>query len=217
MERVLLDEVVQTDYGQFDLVWDDRGGFDGDVDRFFNGQVNGWVGAADRNGVYVILARRYGGSPVRIVLRDSVPDADDSFQDIVEVSITIPPGAVLRWMSWAGETSGELTDVPSGTYRVRVSARDRDLGASGDVAEELLDGYLLELWPSSVETDAPEPPGAATTDRSAGAEPAKGQGRSQPQPGPPTTPQRNLTVPKETELEDLRSARASSCKTRRRS
>lgn len=154
MDRVLLDEVVQTDYGQLDLVWGDPGGFDGDVDRFFSGQVNGLVGAADSNGVYVILARRFGGSPVRIVLRDSVPDTDDSFQDIVEVSITIPPDAELRWMSWAGETSGELTDVPPGTYRLRVSARDRDLGASGEFAEELVDGYLLELWPSPVETDA---------------------------------------------------------------
>ena len=68
MVRVLLDGVIDTDYGQFDLVWGDDYGFDGDVDRFFAGQVNGLVGAASGQGLYVNLARRSGGSPVRIVL-----------------------------------------------------------------------------------------------------------------------------------------------------
>lgn len=48
-------------------------GFDGDVDRFFRGQVNGLVGAGDRDGVYVSLARRSGGSRVRVVLLDAEP------------------------------------------------------------------------------------------------------------------------------------------------
>jgi hypothetical protein len=65
MERVLLDEVITTDYGQFDLVWSGVG-FDGDVDKFFRGQVNGLVGAADSEGVYINLARRSGGSRLRI-------------------------------------------------------------------------------------------------------------------------------------------------------
>ncbi len=63
MDQVLLDEVIRTDYGQFDLVWsDDAVGFDGDFDRFFHGQNNGLVGAADGEGVYLNLARRSGGS-----------------------------------------------------------------------------------------------------------------------------------------------------------
>lgn len=41
MVTVLLDQVIYTDYGQFDLVWDDSSGFDGDFDRVFHGQVNG--------------------------------------------------------------------------------------------------------------------------------------------------------------------------------
>ncbi|EYR62717.1 hypothetical protein N866_05735 [Actinotalea ferrariae CF5-4] len=48
MDQVLFDDVVHTDYGQLDLVWSDEGGFDGDFDRFFSGQLNGLVGAADR-------------------------------------------------------------------------------------------------------------------------------------------------------------------------
>ncbi|MEV7134371.1 hypothetical protein AB0N24_15935 [Arthrobacter sp. NPDC093128] len=35
MEKLLFDLVVETDYGQFDLVWTEAGGFDGDFDRAF--------------------------------------------------------------------------------------------------------------------------------------------------------------------------------------
>lgn len=154
MERILLDEVIQTDYGQFDLVWGDSVGFDGDDGRFFDGQVNGLVGASDTNGVYLHFARRSGGSPAKIILRDAATEPQGSFQDIVEVSIAIPQGAVVRWASWAGETSGVLSEVPPGTYRLRVSARDRDAGRSGEFADGPVDEYLLELWPSSMQPDA---------------------------------------------------------------
>lgn len=69
VERVLLDQVIQTDYGQYDLVWGEDGFFDGDFDRSYQGQINGLVGAANPQGVHVNLARRSGGSPVRIVAR----------------------------------------------------------------------------------------------------------------------------------------------------
>ena len=56
-------------YGQLDLMWGEDGCFDGDYDRSYHGQINGWVGAANLNGVHVNLARRSGGSPGRILLR----------------------------------------------------------------------------------------------------------------------------------------------------
>jgi hypothetical protein len=153
VERTLLDEVIETDYGQFDLAWDPEGGFDGDFDRVFDGQVNGLVGAAHPSGVYVNLARRSGGSPVRIVLHDSTPAEDASYQDVVEVSVVVPPDAEVGWMSWAGEGSG-LLDLPPGSYRLRVSARDRDAGREGEFEEGTVDAYLLELWPAPAASDA---------------------------------------------------------------
>ena len=137
VDKTLLDQVIQTDYGQFDLVWAEPGGFDGDFDRFFRGQVNGLVGAADPNGIYMNFARRSGGSPVKAVLREGPPETDESFQDIVEVSLTVPPDGEVQWMSWAAETSGTL-DLPAGSYRLRVSARDRDEGAAGEFSEGLV-------------------------------------------------------------------------------
>ena len=154
MEALLADEVIDTDYGQLDLVWSDDGGFDGDVDRFFANQVNGLVGAADPNGVYLNLGRRSGGSQVRIALLRAEPaEPNEQWEDVVEVSLVIPSGREVRWMSWAGETSGQF-DMPAGSYRLRVSARGRDVGAADEFADDVVDHYLLEVWSASPEEDS---------------------------------------------------------------
>jgi hypothetical protein len=154
MEKVLLDEIVETDYGQLDLVYGDGTGFDGDVDRFFAGQANGLVGASDPGGVYLVLARRSGGSQVRIVLLDGPPPEDPTWEDVVEVSTTVPSSGDVTWTSWGYENSGELADVTPGDYRVRVSARGRDAGAADEFADGVVDHYLLQLWPAPPTPDA---------------------------------------------------------------
>jgi len=154
VERILLDDVIKTDYGQFDLVWGGDYGFDGDFDRFFDDQVNGLAGAASGQGLYINLARRSGGSPVRIVLLQDAPSVSeaDVWEDGVEVAINIPRNAEPSWCTWAGEKSGPL-DIPPGSYRVRVSARGRDAGADGEFADGPVDFYLLEIWPAAPEPD----------------------------------------------------------------
>lgn len=145
MGTVLLDQVIATDYGQLDLGWSAAFGFDGDFDRFFAGQVNGLVGAGDDTGVYLNLARRSGGSRVRIELLERVPEhLHEGWEDVVQVSVAIPPGVQPRWSSWAGEDGGSLP-IAAGTYRLRVSARGRDAGRDGEFAEGVVDSYLLEL------------------------------------------------------------------------
>ena len=158
--KVLFDDTVQTDYGQFDLIWGDDVGFDGDDTRFFAGQTNGLAGAASGEGVYLPLARRSGDSPVRIELWDAEPDPDAAeWEDVVEVSMTVPADGQPRWSSWAGESGGPL-DLPGGEYRLRVSARGRDDGVvSWDAAttggeDDVVDFYLLQLWPAPARPDA---------------------------------------------------------------
>lgn len=152
--RVLYDDVLETFYGQLDIVWDESGGFDGDYDRFFTGQANGLVGAADAHGVYIGLARFSGGSPVRIVLEEDEPVVDaTAWEDVVEVSTVVPDGAAPAWTTWAGEDRGDL-DLPPGSYRVRVSARGRDDGAADEFAEGPVDFYLVEFWPAPAAPDA---------------------------------------------------------------
>jgi hypothetical protein len=155
VEAVLLDCVVETDYGQFDLIWAQGGGFDGNFDSFFAGQVNGLVGASDSDGVYINLARRSGGSPVQIVLNDAPPMGDDvPWEDVVEVSFTLPGGHKIRWSSWAGESGGALDGIPPGSYRLRVSANGRDQGRVGEFSERPVDSYLIQLWPAPPRPDA---------------------------------------------------------------
>ncbi len=150
----LFDGVVETDYGQFDLYWSsDYLGYDGSDDRYFAGQANGLVGSGDPGGVYVNLARRSGGSSVRIVLRDIEPQLTEEWEDIVEVSTIVPEDAQPGWGTWAGESGGRL-EIPPGGYRLRVSARGRDAGrGDGEFANEVVDSYLLELWPAPAAED----------------------------------------------------------------
>lgn len=154
MGQVLFDGVVQTSYGQFDLIWDDGIGFDGDFEKFFAGQANGLVGAAHRDGVYLNLARYGGGSQMRIELCDAEPAMADDWADVVEVSSAIPTDSSPHWESWAGEQSGALDDLPPGSYRLRVGARGRDEGRDGEFADHLVDWYLLQLWPAPSAPDA---------------------------------------------------------------
>ncbi len=150
MSEVLYDDVVGTSYGQFDLMWSPDYGFEGD-DHFEN-QVNGLVGAGVPTGVYVTFARWGGGSAVRIVRLDDAPDLGEEWEDVVEVSIAVLPGADVGWMSWAGEDGGWL-DVPAGSYRLRFSARGRDAGREGEFADGIVDWYLFELWPAPAAPD----------------------------------------------------------------
>ncbi len=155
MTHILLDAVIKTDYGQFDLIWDDGyHGFDGQFDEVFDGQVNGLAGAASGKGLYLNLARRPDGCLVRIVLLHEPPPFDaGSWEDVVEVSISVPHGVSPRWRSWAGERGGPL-DLPPGSYRVRVSARGRDGGRQRALADGPVDSYLLEMWPAPAAPDS---------------------------------------------------------------
>jgi hypothetical protein len=158
--RVLLDDVVYTDYGQFTLEWlvegagpytDHRGG-NGDPRPSFAGQRNGWVGAAQPTLVHIVLARRSGGSAVRIEWHAHAPAETDA-EDVVEVSTSIPRDARRMWFSWAGESGGVL-DLPAGDARVRVSAWGRDAGSADEFADGVVDRYLIQIWPSPWRSDA---------------------------------------------------------------
>jgi hypothetical protein len=108
----------------------------------FDGQVHGLVGAAHPGAVY--LARRSGGSPVRVVLHDSRTEGNKSFQDIVEVSIEVPPEAEV------GGCRGRAK--AAAWHRPRLRARDRDAGRDGELEDGPVDAYLLQFWPACVET-----------------------------------------------------------------
>jgi hypothetical protein len=158
MAEVLLDRVIKTDYGQFDVVYDEEGGFDGNWDRSFAGQVNGLLGAADPHGFYLGFGRRSGGSHLQIMLCDGPPELGAhqgvEWEDVVEASTVVPEDADVSWMSWGNIDAGSLPTLSAGSYRMRLSARGRDVGHADEGAEGVVDHYLLELWPAPVAPDA---------------------------------------------------------------
>jgi hypothetical protein len=145
-----MDAVVETDYGQFTVLQGDVH-FDGDADRFFAGQINGWVGAGVVGALHVVLARRSGGSAVRIELWEDEPP-QGGWEDVVEVSTTFHGDEAIEWETWAGVSVGAIA-VPPATYRVRVSAHGRDDGRDGEFAEGIVDRYLMQLWPAAAAPD----------------------------------------------------------------
>ena len=142
---ILFDRVVQTLYGQFRLIWGDDGMYVELADQF-EGQANGWLGAAVPTQVELIMARPHGGSSVRIESWEIEPAVDDSWDDIVEVSFTVTPGATVEWGVFDG-VGGQLP-ISAGSYRLRAGARGRDS------ADDLPDQYLLQLWPAARSADA---------------------------------------------------------------
>lgn len=148
--EILLDEVVYTDYNHFDVVWECGGGFNGDWKLFYGRQTNGLLGVSDSRGFHVWLARRSGGSPIRIERLVNEPELDDAWEDVVEGSIEVPRTPTgVTWLSDLGMRSGPL-DIPPGCYRVRVSATGRDRAEGHEFDEEVLDRYLIQLWPEPV-------------------------------------------------------------------
>jgi hypothetical protein len=87
-----------------------------------------------------------------VVHESAPPVVADEWEDVVEVSVTVPPGSSLAWSTWASEEHGPL-DLPPGGYRVRVSARGRDAGAVGEFADGPVDSYLVDLWPDEPRPD----------------------------------------------------------------
>lgn len=147
--RELLNEVVQSPYGQFDLLLGEGQPFDGDFARY-EGAATSFVGVARGGAIYLNL-RHWSPSSIRMVLHDEQPALEiDGWDEIVELSATTPGGA--EWELWAGERGGMIGTLTAGTYRVRFSVRgiDAALATQYDV-DPHVDEHLVEFWPEAAE------------------------------------------------------------------
>lgn len=91
--RCLFDQEVSTSYGTLELVWErEDGAVAVGTPAVWAGQANQMAGASDPYGVALRLAS-YSGARVRIEVLDGQPaDPDTGWQDVVEVSTTVPTG-----------------------------------------------------------------------------------------------------------------------------
>lgn len=154
--HVLLDRIIRSDYGQFDLLLaPDARGYDGDIKKFFGGQSNGLMGAASDDGSLYLFLGTWQDTSMRIVLLDGEPPAEPgAWDDIVEVSAIVPADGEARWATWGGHDGGPL-NLPEGAYRVRTSVRGRDAALDSQYsATPTMSQYLVEFWPGPAALDA---------------------------------------------------------------
>jgi hypothetical protein len=134
----------------------------------FRGQANGFCGAAVRGALWLVTGLHTGHVGFTVDVLDTAPPVDDSWEEIVEVSFTVPDedeefehddmeimGREISLAEWGG---GRYYPIPisPGSYRVRYCARGMDLGRTRDTLlqdEELVDFYSLAFWPAEVAPD----------------------------------------------------------------
>jgi len=152
--RLVRELDVQSDYGQLyifdsealvddsDWTLDDnpltRALDDGSANRRFVGYDSGLVD--------LLTPSQYNWkAPMRIEVFDEAPPLDvDGWDHVVEVPLPIPSGKLAFEASGFGTPI--LTEIPSGTYRARLSARGLVAGA-GEI--EGHESYRIQLWPAA--------------------------------------------------------------------
>lgn len=147
----LFSGLINVQYGQFYL--EARTRFDGDMARCFKGQTNGLLGAHVSGFLFAITGLHTGLVGVTVLLEDAEPSVDDSWDEIVEVSLRVS-GREAVMVEWASDNPIPLA-VMAGPYRVRYSARNMGEAAEADTNEgpEPIDTYRIALWPAALAPD----------------------------------------------------------------
>jgi hypothetical protein len=145
---VLLDQSIFVSYSQA-WVYSGESLFDGDhdVDKVFEGQVNGLCGAAEPGVLELITGTHTGDIPFRIELHTSEPPLAEEWEEVVDVSFS--PTDDVGFAGLDSEDQYPL-DLPRGSYRVRYCVRGME---EADTADEPTDAYLLQFWPAAPAPD----------------------------------------------------------------
>ena len=120
-----------------------------DLEDAFRGQTNGLCGAAAPGALFLLVGLHTGTVGFVVQVLDAVPEAGQSWEDVVEVSFLVPdsPVALYEW----GETAGYSLPLSPGSYRARYCARGMDAGHRQDTVlqdEDVVDEHLLQVWPA---------------------------------------------------------------------
>jgi hypothetical protein len=117
------------------------------------GGANGLVGVSPGLAM-VITGTQFGHVSIGVQAGESDPGLDtDRWDEVVEVSLVSGPGGQGLSVTSDGDASHgflDLTPPGAGSYRVRVHARGRDIGADLDVVEdEPVEEHLVQIWPAA--------------------------------------------------------------------
>lgn len=144
--------ILGIEYGQFYIISNETQ-FDGDMDEAFKNQENGLCGASVPGFVWFTTGIQNGKISVDIQLCQSRPRQDDSYQEIVEVSLNVGTSPIFL-AEWGSERAQQL-ELPEGNYRLRYSIDGMNIDYD-DEAQESNDEYwnsplrgqryLIQLW-----------------------------------------------------------------------
>ncbi|MFF3113580.1 hypothetical protein ACFVSN_30850 [Kitasatospora sp. NPDC057904] len=123
-----------------------------DITELPDSAPNGLV-AANHSGCLVLSGLHTGTIMVSVEPLDAEPGAaDDVWEEVAEVSVLSRSGTLQAWSLDYGPLEGApaLTSAGPGTYRLRVHARQRDIGHATDTLldDDPCDFYLLQCWPA---------------------------------------------------------------------
>lgn len=135
---------VEVQYGQVYIELD--GSFDGEMDKCFRGQNNGLCGAQMPATLFLMTGLHTGVVGMNIHLFDADPGIDESWEEIVEVSLEASRGKITL-LEWAAD-QGVTMIVPAGSYRARYQGRAMQTANELDtnVEDTPVDTYRLDLW-----------------------------------------------------------------------
>ncbi|SNS99662.1 hypothetical protein [Rhodococcoides kyotonense] len=150
--NVVFDGRIDVHYGQFYVHSTDFDGGDGDLNAAFAGQSNGLCGAAVEHALSLLTGLHTGSVGLTVEVRTTEPTADDSWEDVVEVSFSVGEASNYSIVEWEGDVVGEPIELAAGDYRARYSAHGMDAGRGLDTGDGP-DKYLLQIWPAAIAPD----------------------------------------------------------------
>ncbi|SCE65873.1 hypothetical protein GA0070607_0052 [Micromonospora coriariae] len=141
---------IGVHYGFLEIADDQSWGRTDWANVFFGRRPTGLI-ATSPGEVFLVTGRHTGtvGFTVRVNDGDPGPDLE-GFEDVVEVPFEALRSE-LRLFQWAGEKSHTLPRLSAGpgSYRMRYHCRGMDeAGNSSRDYCEVVDEYLLQIWPS---------------------------------------------------------------------
>lgn len=150
--KITFSDLISTHYGQAYVHLEDTLDWAEDV---WANQTNGLLGAAQPTTLFLTIGLHTGQVHLTVRVADTAPTLDDSWEEIVEASFTMPASQTLGLADWHGSI-WEPIPLEAGTHRVRYCARNFGEGeecSHGDSTTHPTEEYELTFWPAPHKAD----------------------------------------------------------------
>ncbi|MFF5054403.1 hypothetical protein ACFY1S_14595 [Micromonospora sp. NPDC000663] len=140
---------IGVHYGFLDVADDQSWGRTDWANVFFGRRPTGLI-ATSPGEVFLVTGRHTGTVGFTVSVDDGDPGPDlEGFEDVVEVPFEASRPELML-IQWAGEKTDALPRLSAGagSYRMRYHCRGMDDARSSRDYHEVVDEYLLQIWPA---------------------------------------------------------------------